>query len=93
MAKVIKYQFLAAEIYHGTEEQPNIEQIFLEKTIGWNEANEKIAKREAHNGVYTVEDDGAEETTQPTAEERIADLEKVISRVRFAFEKIGISIE
>lgn len=27
----------------------------------WNEANEAIAKAEAHNGEYTVEDDGRPE--------------------------------
>ena len=66
MAKVIKYQFLAAEINHGTEEQPNIEQIFLEKSMGWSEANEEIAKKEAYNGEYTIEDDGMEEVSTPS---------------------------
>ena len=71
MAKVIKYQFLAAEINHGTEEQPNIEQIFLEKSMGWSEANEEIAKKEAYNGEYTIEDDGIEEIIAPTQLDRI----------------------
>ena len=26
--------------------------------MGWNEVNEEIAKREAYNGEYTIEDDG-----------------------------------
>ena len=29
--------------------------------MGWNEANEELAKREAYNGEYTIEDDGIEE--------------------------------
>lgn len=66
MAKVIKYKFLSAEINHGTEENPNVEQIFLEKTMGWNEVNEEIAKREAYNGEYTIEDDGVEEDITPS---------------------------
>ena len=53
--KVIKYQ-LCTEINHGTEEQPNIQQIFSDVTMGWNKANEEIAKREAYNGEVTVED-------------------------------------
>ena len=54
--KIIKYKFLSAEINHGTEENPNIEQILLDKAMGWNEINEEIAKAEAHNGIYTIED-------------------------------------
>ena len=59
--KIIKYKFLSAEINHGTEENPNMEQIFLNKSMPWSEANEEIAKREAHNGEYTIEDDGQPE--------------------------------
>lgn len=59
--KIIKYQFVSAEINNGTEEQPNIELIFSNKTMSWNESNEEIAKAEAYNGEYTIEDDGIEE--------------------------------
>lgn len=52
--KVIKYQ-LCTEINHGTEDEPNIEQVFSAVTLGWSEANETIAKAEAYNGEYTVE--------------------------------------
>lgn len=55
--KRIKYKFLSAEINHGTEENPDIELILLEKSMTWNEANEEIARREAYNGEYTIEDD------------------------------------
>lgn len=65
MAKIIKYKFLSSEINHGTEENPNIEQIFANVTMGWNEANEEIAKAEAYNGEYTIEDDGQPEP-EPT---------------------------
>ena len=71
MAKVIKYKFLSSEVNHGTEENPVIEQIFLDVTMGWNEVNEGIAKREAYNGIYTVEDDGIEEIQEPTWQDRI----------------------
>ncbi len=64
--KIIKYKFLSAEVNHGTEENPVMEQIFLEKSIPWNEANEEITKREAYNGAYTIEDDGIEEVVKPT---------------------------
>lgn len=61
--KVIKYQ-LMKEVNHGTEEQPDIHQIFSDVSMGWNEANEELAKREAYNGEYTIEDDGEPEPTQ-----------------------------
>lgn len=55
--KIIKYQ-LCTEINRGTEEQPNIEQVFSGVSLGWSEANEKIAKSEAYNGEYEIIDDG-----------------------------------
>lgn len=53
--KVIKYQ-LCTKINHGTEDEPNIEQVFSAVTLGWSEANETIAKAEAYNSEYTVEE-------------------------------------
>ena len=66
--KVLKYR-LMTEVNHGTEEQPDIQQIFSDVSMGWNEANEELAKREAYNGEYTIEDDGEPEPTQePTTD-------------------------
>lgn len=65
----IKYQ-LCTEINRGTEEQPNIEQAFSGVSLGWSEANEEIAKSEAYNGEYTIEDDGEPEPA-PTQLDRI----------------------
>ena len=56
MGKIISYKFLSGEI-------------LLDKSMGWSEANEEIAKKEAYNGQYTVEDDGHEE--QPTQLDRV----------------------
>lgn len=67
--KIIKYK-LCTEVNYGTEEQPNIEQVFSEVSLGWSEANEKIAKAEAYNGEYTIEDDGKPEPA-PTQLDRI----------------------
>lgn len=67
--KIIKYQ-LCTEINHGTKEQPKIEQVLYAVTLGWSEDNEKIAKREAYNGEYTIEDDGKPEPA-PTQLDRI----------------------
>lgn len=47
-------------------------------TMGWNAANEEVAKREADHGVYTIEDDGQPEN-QLTDAERIAELEEALN--------------
>lgn len=67
--KVLKYQ-LCTEVNHGTENEPNIEQVFSAVTLGWSAANEAIAKAEAYNGEYTVEDNGKPEPA-PTQIDRI----------------------
>lgn len=70
--KIIKYKFLSAEINHGTEEEPVIEQIILDKSMPWSEANEEIAKAEACNGEYTIEDDGQPDPmAEPSTDEII----------------------
>lgn len=82
--KKIKYTFLSAEINHGTEEKPDIEQIFLEKSMSWSESNEEIAKREAYNGEYTIKDDGIEEIPTPT------ELDKLDARLTYVEMMTGI---
>lgn len=67
--KVIKYQ-LCTEVNRGTKDEPKIEQVFSAVTLGWSEANEKIAKAEAYNGEYTIKDDGEPEPA-PTQIDRI----------------------
>lgn len=41
----------------------------------WSEDNEEIAKAEAYNGEYTIEDDGCEKTT----EQKITELKAQLS--------------
>lgn len=67
--KIIKYQ-LCTEVNYGTKDKPNIEQVFSAITLGWTEGNEKVAKDEAYNGEYTIEDDGKPEPA-PTQIDRI----------------------
>ena len=76
--KIIKYKFLSAEINHGTEENPNIEQVFFEKSFPWSETNEEIAKREAYNGEYTIEDDG-----QPDPADTPSQLDVIEAQVTY----------
>ena len=69
--KVLKYR-LCTEVNRGTEEHPDIHQIFSDVTMGWSEVNEEIAKREAYNGEYTIEDDGQPEPEpEPTQLDRV----------------------
>jgi hypothetical protein len=60
MAKVIKYK---------------LQDEATQKTLPWSERAEKLAKREAYNGEYTIEDDGKEKSNG----ERIAELKKQLS--------------
>ena len=77
--KLLKYQ-LMTEINHGTDDEPKIEKILYPVEMGWNETNEEIAKREAYNGEYTIEDDGQPEPeVTPSPEERIAELEEALA--------------
>lgn len=76
--KVIKYQFMT-EVNSGTDEYPDIVQTFTDVTMGWNEANEEIAKREAYNGEYEIIDDGEPEPP-PTTEQRVSDLEEQLAQ-------------
>lgn len=73
--KILKYN-LCTNVNLGTEDEPQIEEILSPVTMGWNEADEEIAKREAHEGKYTVEDDGQPEINEPSIEERVSALER-----------------
>lgn len=71
--KVIKYR-LMTEVNHGTEETPDIQQIFSDTTLGWSEANEEIAKREAYNGEYTIEEEPDDRTLDEIRTDKLAEL-------------------
>ncbi len=82
--KIIKYKYLSAEINHGTEETPDIEQILLTKELHCPsqavfDENYHIAEEEAV-GEITVEDDGTPEPAEElTPEQRIAELEEALA--------------
>ena len=85
--KIIKYK-LCTKVNHGTEGEPVWEEILNPVEMGWNETNVEIAKREAYNGEYTIEDDGQPEpVVLPTAEERLEALEAAM------LEMLGVSAE
>ena len=82
--KVIQYKALgktivAVEKEDGTFE--NVEQdLFYDVEKPYSEQNEELAKKEAYQGEYTIEDDGhLEPEPQPTDAERIAELEEALA--------------
>lgn len=86
--KILKYN-LCTKVNNGTEEEPQIEEILSPVIMGWNEANEEIAKREAYNGEYTVEDDGEEEpAAEPSLEDRVGSLETNTADLAEALDQI-----
>lgn len=68
--KIIKYN-LCTKVNYGTEAKPKWEEILTPVQMGWSEANEEIAKREAYNGEYTIEDDGQPEPDTATTDDVI----------------------
>ena len=77
--KRILYKFISAEINHGTEEEPNIEIVLLEKSLPYIDGAIELAQREAYNGEYTIEDDGKPEP-EPTEQEQLrADVDFLLA--------------
>lgn len=87
MAKVIKYKFLAAEINHGTEVNPVMEQIVLDKAIECPnqtafDTNYPIAEKEAIAGTIEVSGEFDPEPEAPrTDAERIDELEEALNMI------------
>ena len=77
MEKVIKYKYLSCQVNVGTEEKPIMQPLIINKSISWNEANEEIAKEEAYNGEYIIEE--VEPVEKETLEERTAALEEALT--------------
>lgn len=66
--KVLKYYIYNCE-NRGTEEVPELVGELMPVILGWSEANEEIARREAYNGQYTIEDDEEIVVAEPTTDE------------------------
>ena len=89
MASVIKYS-LCTRHNRGTPEDPVWEDILTAVEMGWSEESEAIAKREAHNGEYTIEDDGVEKTVKPTAQDD-TDAMLIDHEYRLTLLELGIT--
>ena len=82
--KILKYN-LCTCVNHGTEEKPKIVEILSPVEMGWSEANEEIAKAEACNGEYTIEDDG-----QPDPADTPTELEAIDARLTYVEMMTGL---
>lgn len=63
--KWIKYEIYQNTINTGTESNPVYEDILLKKKIAYCEENLAIAKKEAYNGDYTIEEDEDDIEVEP----------------------------
>lgn len=63
--KIIKYKFGNSNV---------------DVTATWNEINEEIAKKEAYNGEYTIEDDGQPEPETPSEDSVWDELDEAFQR-------------
>lgn len=86
--KVLKYQ-LCTEVNHGTKDKPNIEQVFSAVTLGWSEANEKIAKTEAYNGEYIIEEESDNRPFEEIQTEKLSSLSEICNQTIVA----GMDVE
>lgn len=82
--KIIKY-ILAVKTNIGTKEEPVWEiseggKVEIQCTESNLEANEEIAKKEAYNGEYTIEDDGQPEPEAPTEDSVWDELDEAYQR-------------
>lgn len=83
--KIIKYK-LPVMVNAGTPEDPEDVVLLSAVEMPWNEVNEVMAKAEAYNGEYTIEDDGnPDPVAEPTPEERLEALEAAL------LEMMGVS--
>lgn len=86
--KVLKYQ-LCTEVNHGTKDKPDIEQVFSAVTLGWSEANEKIAKTEAYNGEYIIEEELDNRPFEEIQTEKLSSLSEICNQTIVA----GMDVE
>lgn len=68
--KRIKWVFLSAEYNCGTEENPDIKQIFIPKDFPYSDETLMAAQQEAYNGEIEIYDNGQPEpVSEPTTDD------------------------
>lgn len=86
--KNIKFK-VQMEVNHGTEDEPNIEQVFSDVSLGWSEANEEIAKRKAYNGEYTIVEESDNRPLEEIRANKLVELSSTCNQAIIA----GMDVE
>ena len=86
--KIIRYQ-LCTNVNLGTEEEPNLQQIFSNVSLPWSEANEENAKAEAYNGEYTIEEEPDNRPFDEIQTEKLSNLSETCNQTIVA----GMDVE
>lgn len=84
---IIKYK-LHSKFNMGTEEEPQWYESFNNVTMPWSKDNEEVAKCEAYNGEYIIEDDG-----QPDPTETPTQLDRIEAQVAYNSIMLGTLME
>lgn len=81
--KVIRYKVIGKTIVAIAKEDGTYENVEQDLLYGverpYSEQNEELAKNEAYNGEYTIEDDGQPAEPKASNEERITELEEALA--------------
>lgn len=56
-----------------------------EATMPYSEANLVLAKAEALNGIFTIEDDGTDESTTLSTNDRLKQIEQFLAKLKPLF--------
>ena len=82
--KIIKYKILSHQINKGTEENPEYEDVIVDKEIrcaeAYLESNLEAAKKEAYNSEPTIDDDGQPEPEIPAEDSVWDELDEAYQR-------------
>lgn len=63
--KTIHYNLCVGKANNGTVESPDYQETFSAVKMPYTDENLIVAQREAHNGEYTIEDDGQPDPVAP----------------------------
>lgn len=70
----------------GTEAEPKIRKFFVEQGMSYSDKNLELAKKEAYNGEYTIEDDG-QPNPEPSREEKLEARVKALTETNAMLEE------
>lgn len=75
--KILKYN-ICTPVNRGTMDKPEWEDVLTPVKMTWNEKNEIIAKTEAYNGEYSIEEGCIDVPAVASVSRRVAELEEAL---------------